>query len=375
MSGQVALFLPSLEGGGAEGVVVGLAAGFSERGLQVDLVLPRAVGSYRNQVTPGVRIVDLRAPRVLASLPALVQYLRRERPQALLSTLDHANLVALWARRMARVPARLVIREANTLSRVSQRETQVKTRLMPRLMRRFYPWADAIVAVSEGVAGDLAQAIGLPRERIRVIYNPVVTAQLLARAQKHPGHAWLAPGQPPVVLGVGRLTAQKDFATLIRAFARVRQERPVRLLILGEGEARPELEALVQQLGVAADVDLPGFAENPFAYMARAAAFVLSSAWEGLPNVLIQAMACGCPAVSTDCPSGPAEILDGGRYGPLVPVGDVDALARAIHGTLASPLPAERLRQRTEMFSAERIVGQYLQILGLGPGPHRVRTP
>ncbi len=219
------------------------------------------------------------------------------------------------------------------------------------------------MAVSEGVAEDLALTASLPRERITTIYNPVVTPALAGQAQAPLTHPWFAPGSPPVLLAVGRLHYQKDFPTLLRAFARVRAVRAVRLLILGEGDQGVALQASAQELGITTDVELPGFVLNPFAYMARAAVFVLSSAYEGLPGVLIQALACGCPVVSTDCPSGPAEILEGGVYGPLVPVGDDAALAKAILSTLNARPNPDWLRTRAAEFSVDRAVDRYLEVL------------
>jgi glycosyltransferase involved in cell wall biosynthesis len=327
---KIALFLPSLRGGGAERVMLNLAKGFAARGVKVDLVLAKAEGPYLAEVPPEVRVIDLKAPRVLASLPGLVRYLRRERPAALLSAMDHANVVALWARRFSGVSTRVVVSIHTTTSLALQNSRQIKARLTPYLARCFYSDADAIVAVSKGVAEDLVRITGMPAARIHVIYNPVVTPEVFARAKEPVEHPWFDAGQPPVILGVGRLTKPKDFPTLMRAFALVRRERPARLMILGEGEERPRLEALIKELGLEDDVALPGFVDNPYAYMARAAVFVLSSAWEGLPTVLVEAMACGCPVVSTDCPSGPAEILEGGKYGPLVPVGDAVGLSHKI---------------------------------------------
>ncbi|MGB9554008.1 MAG: glycosyltransferase, partial [bacterium] len=309
MMDKLALFLPSLHGGGAERVKVNLAQGFAERGLKVDLVLAKAEGPYLSRVSSKVRVVDLRAKRVLYSLPALVQYLRRERPAALLSALNHANVVAIWAKKLACVKTRLVATEHTVLSQSTENTSSLRGRLMPLLIRLFYPWADAVVAVSRGVAEDLSSMTGLPLNKIKVIYNPVITPELFAKAEEPVDHPWFRPGEPPVILGVGRLTAAKDFPTLIRAFALVHKERPARLMILGEGEDRPELEALVRELGLEQDVALPGFVENSYKYMKRAAVFVLSSRWEGLPTVLIEALALGTPVVSTDCPSGPKEIL------------------------------------------------------------------
>jgi glycosyltransferase involved in cell wall biosynthesis len=234
------------------------------------------------------------------------------------------------------------------------------------MIRRFYPWADALSAVSDGVADDLARVCGMPREKIVTTWNPVVTPALFEAAAQPLEHPWFRPGEPPVVLGVGKLRPQKDFATLIDAFAKVRAKRPARLMILGEGPEEGRLRVRARRLDVSADTALEGFAANPFAMMARAAVFALSSAWEGLPSVLIQAMACGCPVVSTDCPSGPSEILAGGVHGPLVPVGDSDALAAAILRLLDAPPDREGLRRRADDFSAERVALRYLAVM-LGP--------
>jgi glycosyltransferase involved in cell wall biosynthesis len=359
---RIAVFVPSLRGGGAERVMLDLAHGFAERGIATDLVLPQVEGPYLSEVRTDVRIVNLAARRVLASLPGLVRYLRRERPDALLSTLTHANLVALWARRLSGVPTRAVVREANTLTQVTRGAGRDRRRLLPFLVRRFYPWADGVVAVSSGVARDLEASSGIAAGSMYILPNPVVTPDLASKAVEPLDHPWFRPGEPPVVLGVGRLSKQKDFATLIRAFDRVRRARGARLMILGEGPERAGLQALADELALSQDVALPGFASNPFAYMARAGVFVLSSAWEGMPGALIQAAACGAPVVATDCESGPREVLQDGRYGRLVPVGDPAALAEAILSTLDQPrtaVPAEAI----ERFTRNAAVSGYLEVL------------
>ena len=399
---HIALFIRSLGGGGgAERVMVNLARGFSQRGHRVDLVLGKAEGPFLKEVPDSVRVVDLQArgglasvpallrglrdfsalapvlatmgvPPALRRLPALTHYLRREGPTVMLSALPYGNITALLAVRLAGVRTVVVISEHNTLSVSAQNAHRRKKRSLPRLERYFYPRADSIVAVSNGVAEDLAGVTGLPRERITTIYNPVVRPELAELAQAPLGHPWFAPGAPPVLLGAGKLKPQKDFATLLRAFAQVRATRPARLVILGEGNARAKMLGLARVLGVATDVDFPGFVGNPFAYMARASVFVLSSVWEGFGNVLVEALACGCPVVSTECPSGPAEILDGGAYGPLVPVGDDAALARAILSVLDAPPDPERLRTRAALFSMDRAVEKYLGVLKEADG--RVRA-
>jgi glycosyltransferase involved in cell wall biosynthesis len=227
--------------------------------------------------------------------------------------------------------------------------------------------------VSRGAADDLARTSGLPRDRVEVVYNPVITPTMLALARQAPDHPWFAPGQPPVIVGAGRLTRQKDFFTLLRAFAEVRRRRPARLIILGEGEDRSALQALADDLGVADEVALPGFQENALAYMAGSAVFALSSAWEGLPTVLIEALAAGARVVSTDCPSGPREILQDGRLGALVPVGDAVALAAAILEALGRPAGAVPVDALTP-FTRDASVDHYLRVIE-NAAPSRPRHP
>jgi glycosyltransferase involved in cell wall biosynthesis len=358
----IAIYLPSLSGGGAERAMLNLAQGLAESGCAVDLVLARAKGPYLNGVHDSVRIVDLKASRVLISLPALVRYLRREQPEALISALNYANVVALWARRLAGIPSRVLVNEQNTISRSARNSVRRRQRMVPHLVKRFYPWADYVIGNSQGVVDDLNEVTGLPPGRIKILYNPVVTPEVREKARAPLHHPWCEAGQPPVVLAVGRLTKQKDFPTLMRAFAQVRRARPARLLILGEGPERPALEALVKQLGLEGDVAMPGFVENPYAYMSRASLYVLSSRWEGLPTVLIEALYCGPPVIATDCPSGPREILANGQHGLLVPVGDVTALTQAVDAGLAgqTPHPTE---QSWQPYSLEAVVDQYLDLL------------
>jgi glycosyltransferase involved in cell wall biosynthesis len=361
-AGPIAFFLPSLRGGGAERVMINLVDGITARGLPVDIVLAVAEGTFLDHLPPSVRVVDLRAGRVLRSFAPLVGYLRRERPRALVSSLTHANVIALVAAKVARRGTPVIATVHNTMSESTPQQRTLWRGLWPALVRTCYPWAAGVVAVSRGAADDLARTTGLPRDGIEVVYNPVITSSLMSLAQRKSDHPWLAAGQPPVILGVGRLTRQKDFPTLVRAFAEVRRRRPARLIILGEGEDRAALEALAAELGVAGDVALPGFSDSAATYMAGAALFVLSSAWEGLPTVLIEALAAGAQVVSTDCPSGPREILQDGQLGALVPVGDPAALAAAMAAALdrpAGPVPASALIPFTRVAA----VSLYLRLI------------
>lgn len=364
---KIAIFLPSLEGGGAEKVSLLLAQGFIEKGARVDLVLASARGPYLRSVPDGVNVIDLKARRVLMSLPRLVTYLRRYRPTVLLSVLSHANIVSILAKEIARVGTRVLITEHLALKASHQVAATLRARATLFLLPWFYPRADGVIAVSKGLAEELVRDFGIPEEKVRVIYNPVVHDELFRKAEEPLEHPWFGPGEPPVFLAVGRLAKEKDFPTLIRAFARVRREVESRLLILGEGPERLHLESLIQELGLGAHVSMPGFVSNPYPYMARAAALVLSSLYEALSTVLIEALALGTPVVATDCPYGPAEILEEGKWGKLVAVGDESGLAKAMRDVVESP-PAKSDREAfqkmvVERFSVERAVQGYWELV------------
>lgn len=280
---RVAFFLPSLEGGGAERAMCRLAVGFANRGIAVDLVLAKKIGPYLQQLPAAVRVVDLHASRMLASVPGLVRYLRDERPSCLISALSHANVIAILSHLLARSSAKLIVSERTPLVQSQANAKFLRDRILPFLMRALYNRADHVIAVSRGVADQLA-ALGVPRDKIAVIHNPVVDSALLEKANEALDHPWFVPDAPPVIVAAGRLEREKDFQTLIRAFSLVRKTRPVRMMVLGEGEGRTELHHLAQQLGVAGDVSLPGFVDNPYKYMKRATAFALSSLFEGFPK-------------------------------------------------------------------------------------------
>ena len=348
-------------------MVLNLATGMQRRGHAVDLVLVKARGEHAQQFPPGLRVVNLNTQHTLFSLPALVRYLKRERPAAVLAAKDRAIRVAVLARWIARVRPQLVGRLGTTVSAALAGHGRLKQWLWYTGMRLFYPHVDCIIAVSQGVADDVQTITGISRERLVVIRNPVITPDLYDRAAQPSGHSWLDMEKVPVIVGAGRLTRQKDFPTLLRAFARVRATQPCRLVILGEGKDRAALELLARELGISADVAFPGFVRNLYSYTARAKLFVLSSAWEGSPNTLTEALALGIPVVSTDCPSGPRELLAGGRYGKLVPVGDAEALATAMLETLAHPLPADTLKAAVREYNVEESARRYLEVLGVEP--------
>jgi glycosyltransferase involved in cell wall biosynthesis len=341
--------------------MVMLANGFAARGHRVDLVLARADGPYLDEVSAGVRVIDLNRPdrgRVIASLLPLARYLRRERPDAMLSALNNANIVAIWAHKLARVGTRLAVSEHAAPSQ-SLRGNGISL-VIRRFMRLFYPWADCVVCVSKGIEDEMHRLLGIPKAKLVAIYNPVDVDGIREKAQEPVNHSWLADRTIPVVLAAGRLTRQKDYPTLLSAFARLRVGRNARLIILGQGEEEERLKTLAQELGIAGDVAFAGFQKNPFAWMARCDLYVMSSAWEGLPGTLLEAMACGAKIVSTDCRSGPDEILEGGRWGRLVPVGDAEALARAMAEALDDASPPD-VRFRASAFNLDQAVDGYLK--------------
>ena len=358
----IALFVPSLHGGGAERVILDIATELANRGVPVDLVLVKAEGRYLDLVPKGVRLIDLNSHRAAASLLKLIRYIQREQPTALLATLTQANVIALFAKILLRGRLRVVTRIANTYSE-ELATGRFKHRVALRLLKYLFPVADRIVAVSQGVAEDLIELRPTISARVMTIYNPVARSAIVEQAVAPANHSWFETHAAPVVLSVGRLATVKDHATLLKAFSEVLRSRQARLVILGEGPERENLLELAASLGVSQHVDLPGFKVNPFGYMSKAKVFALSSRYEGFPNVLVQAMACGTPVVSTDCRSGPAEILEDGRWGQLVPVGDWQSMAEAITKTLDNPVPSGLLIARASAFSADASINQYLEVL------------
>jgi glycosyltransferase involved in cell wall biosynthesis len=332
---RVAFFLPALEGGGAERVTLTIAQGLAARGHEVELVLGQRRGPLCDDVPEEITVVDLGCARVSRTVGALRRHLRTHQPDVLVSALFHANVAAAVATRGLGTP--LLVVEHNTMSVKFGAATSLSERLAPLACSVAYRVVDQVAAVSEGVADDLSSYLHLARNRVRVLRNPVDYAEVRHRAAEPVAHPWFDE-DAAVVLAVGRLTEQKDFATLVRAIATVPE---VRLLILGEGEQRAALQQLTQSLGVGDRVDLPGFVANPYPYFASADVIAMSSRWEGLPTVLLEALPFDARIVSTDCPSGPREILEGGRFGRLVPVADAQALAQAIAAAV-SESPQDR---------------------------------
>lgn len=363
---DLCIVLPSLEGGGAERVMVTLANEISRRGFVVDIAAPNATGPYLREVSDTVRIVDFGAKRAISALPTLVRYLRRENPKAVLSALTHMNIMTIWARRLAGSQVRLVVSERSHLSTTLNNEAGLKYRIVPPLVRATYGSADGVVAVSEGVAMDLRAISGLPASHITTIYNPLDRESIAASSREPLSDDAFEQDDRPFVVTAGRLTPQKDHTTLLKAFARLRDKMDIRLVILGKGPEEDRLRIMIAELGLEHHVVMKGFVANPFAWMKRASLFVLSSRYEGLPGALMQAMACGTPVVSTDCPSGPSEILEGGKWGELVEVGDDATLSEAMYRTLSNTNRPDVLKRAAD-FSLDRATDRYLSALGFAP--------
>ena len=360
----IAVLLPDLRAGGAERVCLNLAHGFLARGYDVDLLLVRSHGAFLSEVSPQIRVVDFDAPRFRKILQPLRRYLNERRPTALLVAMWPVTVLAIVAAMRLRIPIRVVVSDHNIVSRSSAAKGRLQRWLLRHSMRWLYPYADAVVTVSRGVADDMATCTGLPRESIATIHNPAARGTPLPAPLPVDDSVggWRQPGYKRLIT-VGTLKPQKDQRTLLAAFARVRQLLPAKLLIIGEGPLRGELEAQARELGIADDVILLGFAQDPYPYHMAADLFVLTSTVEGFGNVLVEALECGLPVVSTDCPGGPREILDDGKFGRLVPVGDVDAIAIAMYATLGEPPDVQRQRARAADFGVLRAVDAYLALL------------
>jgi len=386
---RIAMFIGSLPGGGAERTFLTLARAFAEYGHGVDVVVSQLRGEFVREIPTSVSTVVLgrsgyltflrevfplpqavgrkllpliiRSPlKKIRSLPHLTRYLNRARPDVLLASTTVPNLISLWAAQNAKVRTAVFVKQDNTILEATCNDTGPLVRIIPELVGDWYPRADGIVTVSSGLRDEIQRITDVPRDRLHVIYNPADLQRIARLSEERLDDPWFQSGQPPALVSAGRLHPQKDFPTLLRAMKLLGSEPKMRLVIIGEGQERPALEALIRQLALWDHVRLIGFKANPYVYMSRASAFVLSSSWEGLSNVLIEALACGCRIVSTDCPYGPSEILRNGEYGVLVPVRNPEALATAIHKILSEPSPKEKNKQRSQMYDIQAIAAQYL---------------
>jgi glycosyltransferase involved in cell wall biosynthesis len=357
--GRVAMLMPSLAGGGAERIFIEIARGLLALDFDVDIVVVREEGPLLDAIPAGARLVGLDASRTAFAGRSLRRYLARERPVAVISALDPTNALNVVVTRLVRSRIPSIVTQHNTVSMVAANATRKRERVVIAANRRLFARASRVVAVSGGVADDMADTLHLDRDSIDVIYNPVISPRHEVEGSAPVTHPWLRDKIGPVLLAVGRLVPAKDFPTLIRAVAELPEDH--RLILLGDGEGRADLVELARTLGAAHRIDVHGFVANPFPFFAGADVLVLSSRWEGLPTVLIEALPFRCGIVATDCPSGPREILDGGRWGRLVPCGDPVALAVAIRDEIAHP--RVRPRESWSRYELDHAVGHYARLV------------
>ncbi len=360
-SEHIAFYLPSLRGGGAERVIVNLAREFSARGHTIDIVLIEESGVYLDDVPEEVNIIDLDTVRYLGAVPKLARYLRRAEPDVVLSTIDSANVAAICAVQIAGVSTRVVIRISNMISTKEERG-KLKHRLVHQSAKWVYPRADAIVSTSNDVKRDLETTMGIEGEKITTIYNPAMIEDIEQKKRDNINQPWFE-NDDTVILGVGEFTEQKDFTTLISAFNQTLEHCDSKLVLLGQGPQEEEIKTKISRLGLEDHVWLPGFVENPYSYMHSADVFVLSSRWEGCPNVLIEALTCNVPVVSTDSPGGAREVLEDGKYGSLVPVGDQQQMSEAIVNTIQEEEQTNTKDYIQSRFSIKRVAEEYSSIL------------
>jgi glycosyltransferase involved in cell wall biosynthesis len=361
---SVAIYMHDLAGGGVERQSLGLAREFMNRGVGVTLVLHRSSGELSEIVPAGLPIVDLKSSRTIADVAPLARYLRAARPDVLLANVDHNNVAALMAKALAGGGTRVVICQHNPVAHDRISKENWTYRLVPYAYFLLSPFINSAVAVSGGVAAELMSIAGLPRAKVKTIHNPVISGDFAARCRRSAGHPWCADRNHRLFVTAGRLVPQKDHETLLRALALHRERMPSRLLVLGAGPMLERLQTLAGDIGVLDAVQFTGFQDNPLPLFRDADAFVLSSRTEGFGNVLVEAMGCGTPVIATDCPHGPAEILDDGRYGLLVPPGEPAALAAAMDRvtTLRDQFPEPVLKARAAEFSYAVCADRYLNL-------------
>lgn len=357
---KVCLFIPSARGGGAERVFITLANALSKSGYIVDLMFVSAVGDYIDEIDKSVNVIDLKSSRTLFSIYRAATVLKRNHYDFIISGLSHINIISSFICKLFNVDSRLIISQRNIIAVPPFLHGGAKVLFISFLMRLSYRWADRVVAVSEGVKNNLIHELFLDPKKIDVIYNPINTKQVSTLSFAKPSHPWINSDYK-IILAAGSLTQQKDFSTLIDAFFIISKKIPSKLIILGEGKLRHSLESKIDSLNLNDSVDLHGFVKNPFSYMRHCDVFVLSSLWEGMPNVLIQGLLCAPVVVSTDCLSGPSEILCNGKYGRLVPVADKNALASSIYSSIFDPTFVNNSRALD--FDTDKIISNWIHIL------------
>jgi len=355
---KIALLCDTLGGGGAEQVMSSLAKLFSSEIDHVDFLVARKEGVYVDKVEKYANLIDLNT-RARFMMPKLISYMRKEKPQVILSTQGHINIASALSSSF--VNTKSILREATTPSIALKLQNRSKWPL-----RLTYKLADRIVSVSDGVKQDLETNFSLNPNNIQTIYNPIISEDLYDSASEKVEHPWFSK-KTPVIISMGRFAKAKDYPTLIKAFNIIRKSIDCKLMILGDHECdlsvKDEVASLIDQFELTKDIDLLGFKKNPFPYIKNSSLYILSSMYEGLPGALIQAKALGCHVVSTDCESGPREILENGENGILVPVKNYRALAEAAIGVLKSNETSKPLSSNfKKKYTSQGVTDQYLSL-------------
>lgn len=360
---KIVFLLPSLAGGGAERVILTLANLFSENGYEVSIVLITDNISYDDHVSSKIKLVKFGSKRVITSFLKLRSFIIKEKPNIIFSTLAHLNIFILFLKLFLRQSSlKYVIRETNTLSEINKSNNSFKIRVLHSLVKLQYPKADLVICPSNGVASDLVQNFGINEKKISVIYNPL-DFNLISKLSNEPiRNLNFFNKNEKIIIGLGSLSKQKDFSTLIKAVKEVNKMYNCKLLIIGEGNERERLESLIINLELQGKVLMPGFKKNPFKYLKQSDVFVLSSKYEGLPNSLIQAFLLDIPCIATDCKSGPREILNDGEFGQLVEVGDYYQMSEAIINVFNKNWTKKGKKEEDGRFDKITILNRYLDI-------------
>jgi glycosyltransferase involved in cell wall biosynthesis len=350
--------------GGVEKMMVNLINQIAtDPAINIDLLLIRNSSDFLKLLSPKVKQIKLGCKHSATSIFPIKKYLQNNHPDGILVAKERAGKAVLIARYLAGNSSTVALRLGTNLATAMQGKSWLSRFIRFKSIRFFYPYFNAIIAVSHGVAEDAHQISGVALDKIHVIRNPVITDKLLNLSKVSPTHPWLLDKKYPVILGIGRLTQQKGFDTLIRAFALINSKIPSRLIILGDGNLRQELTELASELDVSDRIDFPGFTDNPYSFLNSADLFILSSRWEGSPNALTEAMALGTQVVSTNCPSGPSEALQNGNIAPLVAVDDAEAIAEAAIEVLQNPIDPERIKNAVSDYRPATAARAYLSLL------------
>lgn len=332
-------------------------------GPGIDLLISSKQAPDLVHLNPRIRVFALGRRNLASYVKQYRDYLETQRPMAVISNKEWSNLYLALANMLSNYRTQLFFRVGNPISISLQHRAWFKRWLRKAGQFFSYRQASLVIGVSQEICKETVRILPCTRGKICFCPNPIISREIFTLARQGADHPWLLAKQGPVILGVGRLARQKNFALLIKAVAQVRKHLPVKLIILGEGKERKNLEELIVRLGLQTVVNLPGFVDNPYAFMSRTDLLVLSSNWEGSPNVLIEALALGTPVVATNCHTGPQEILSPGLAKYLIPVGDQKALADKIHEALLAPPPKKLLQDSVQRYHQDKAIGHYLQII------------